>query len=66
MLFEMEQECLGIYRRKVEEASKYKANLHYTYAEAEAEASSIISALGEQPIISWVVDSINIFFHFNY
>lgn len=54
MLFELEQECLTIYRRKVEEASKYKANLHYTYAEAEAEASSIVSALGEQPIISWV------------
>lgn len=45
-LLQLEQECLEIYRKKVEQTRKYKANLHQSFAEAEAEITDIISALG--------------------
>lgn len=48
MLLQLEQECLDIYRRKVEKTRKYKADLNESLAEAEAEISYLISALGEQ------------------
>lgn len=48
MLLQLEQECLDIYRRKVEKTRKYKADLNESLAEAEAEISFLISALGEQ------------------
>ncbi|XP_002525548.2 65-kDa microtubule-associated protein 5 [Ricinus communis] len=47
MLLQLEQECLDIYRRKVELTRKYKADLLLSLADAEAEISHIISALGE-------------------
>lgn len=48
MLLQLEQECLDIYRRKVEKTRKYKADLSESLAESEAEISNLISALGEQ------------------
>uniref|UniRef100_A0A5B7A2X2 Putative microtubule-associated protein 5 isoform X1 n=1 Tax=Davidia involucrata TaxID=16924 RepID=A0A5B7A2X2_DAVIN len=48
MLLQLEQECLDIYRRKVEKTRKYKADLHQSLAEAEAEIANLISALGER------------------
>ncbi|XP_077242637.1 65-kDa microtubule-associated protein 5-like [Tasmannia lanceolata] len=48
MLLQLEQECLDVYRRKVDRASKYKADLHQALAEAEAEAANLVSALGER------------------
>ncbi|KAI4323593.1 hypothetical protein L6164_023186 [Bauhinia variegata] len=47
MLLQLEQECLDIYRRKVEEQRKYKADLYQSLADAEAEVTNLISALGE-------------------
>lgn len=47
MLLQLEQECLDIYRRKVEKTRKYKADLHQQLAEAETEIAGIASALGE-------------------
>ncbi|KAK4476668.1 hypothetical protein RD792_015828 [Penstemon davidsonii] len=47
MLLQLEQECLDIYRRKVERSRKYKADLHQFLAEAEAEIAQLSSALGE-------------------
>ncbi|KAL1346569.1 hypothetical protein HN51_020196 [Arachis hypogaea] len=47
MLFQLEQECLDIYQRKVEETRKHKADLYKLLVEAEAEVASIISSLGE-------------------
>ncbi|XP_042489041.1 65-kDa microtubule-associated protein 5 isoform X2 [Macadamia integrifolia] len=52
MLLQLEQMCLDVYRRKVEQTSKYKADLHQELAEAEAEAASLISALGERASFS--------------
>ncbi|KAL5732685.1 hypothetical protein ACOSQ2_032377 [Xanthoceras sorbifolium] len=54
MLLELEQECLDIYRRKVERTRKYKADLHQSLAEAEAEIANIVSALGEHASFSKV------------
>ncbi|XP_022966946.1 65-kDa microtubule-associated protein 5 [Cucurbita maxima] len=47
MLLQLEQECLDIYRRKVERTRKYKADLLQQLAEAETEIAGIASALGE-------------------
>ncbi|KAI3949127.1 hypothetical protein MKW98_026507 [Papaver atlanticum] len=54
MLLQLEQECLDVYRRKVEKASKYKADLHQSLAEADSEVANLVSALGEQASISRV------------
>ena len=47
MLLQLEQECLDIYRRKVEKTKKHRADLCQTLNEAETEVSSLVSALGE-------------------
>lgn len=52
MLLELEQECLDIYRRKVEKTRKYKADLHQLLAEADAEIADIFSVLGEHTSFS--------------
>ncbi|XP_010530467.1 PREDICTED: 65-kDa microtubule-associated protein 5 [Tarenaya hassleriana] len=52
MLLELEQECLHIYRRKVEETRKYKADLQRLLAESEAEIANLTSSLGEQVLFS--------------
>ncbi|KAJ4720439.1 65-kDa microtubule-associated protein 5-like [Melia azedarach] len=52
MLLELEQECLDIYRRKVERTRKYKADLHQSLADAEAEIANLVSALGEHASFS--------------
>ncbi|CAM6076935.1 unnamed protein product [Sphagnum tenellum] len=50
MLLQLEQECLEVYRRKVDHASHARAQLHKDLANAEAEYSALLSALGEAPI----------------
>ena len=54
MLLELEQECLDIYRRKVENTRKYKADLYQVLAEHEAEIAKLTSALGERASFSRV------------
>lgn len=54
MLLQLEQECLDIYRRKVENTRKYRATLHQSLAEAEFEINNIVSALGEHASFSRV------------
>lgn len=54
MLLQLEQECFDVYRRKVDHASKYKAELHQSLADAEAEAANLVSALGERALNAWV------------
>ena len=49
MLLQLEQECLDIYRRKVEKTKKYRADLRQTLNEAEIEVSNLASTLDEQP-----------------
>ncbi|XP_010508724.1 PREDICTED: 65-kDa microtubule-associated protein 5-like [Camelina sativa] len=53
MTLELEQECLDIYTKKVEETRKYRAELQRSLAEAEAEVTSLTSALGVQVSFSW-------------
>ncbi|KAK7314070.1 hypothetical protein VNO77_39279 [Canavalia gladiata] len=47
MLLQLEQECLDIYQRKVEETRKHKADINQWLAEAETELTNIVSSLGE-------------------
>ncbi|KAI5062830.1 hypothetical protein GOP47_0021377 [Adiantum capillus-veneris] len=51
MLLQLEQECLEVYRKKVDQASHSRARLHQAIADAEAEIALLISALGEHGIV---------------
>lgn len=50
MLLELEQECLEVYRRKVDVANRSRAQLRQAIADAEAELAAICSAMGERPV----------------
>ncbi|KAE9612054.1 hypothetical protein Lal_00022212 [Lupinus albus] len=50
MLYELEQECLEVYRRKVDQANRCRAQLRQAIADCEAELAAICSAMGERPI----------------
>ncbi|KAJ6800713.1 65-kDa microtubule-associated protein 6-like [Iris pallida] len=51
-LSEIEEECLQVYRRKVDEASDAKARLHQSLAAKEAELSVLMASLGEHNLHS--------------
>ncbi|XP_010517187.1 PREDICTED: 65-kDa microtubule-associated protein 5-like [Camelina sativa] len=48
MLLELEQECLHIYNKMLEEIPKYRAELQRSLAQAQAEIASVMPALGEK------------------
>lgn len=50
MLLELEQECLEVYRRKVDLANRSRAQLRQAIADSEAELAAICSAMGERPV----------------
>ncbi|XP_073130952.1 65-kDa microtubule-associated protein 3-like isoform X2 [Henckelia pumila] len=50
MLLQLEQECMEVYRRKVDQANKDRAQLRQAIADAEAELAAICSAMGERPV----------------
>ncbi|XP_078448188.1 microtubule associated protein (MAP65/ASE1) family protein [Wolffia australiana] len=50
LLLEVEQECLEVYRRKVDLASKSRAQLRQAIADSEAELAAICSSMGERPV----------------
>ena len=50
MLLELEQECLEVYRRKVDLANRSRAQLRQAIADSEAELAAICLAMGERPI----------------
>ncbi|XP_047151983.1 65-kDa microtubule-associated protein 3 [Vigna umbellata] len=50
MLFELEQECLEVYRRKVDLANRSRAQLRQAIADCEAELAAICSSMGERPV----------------
>ncbi|KAK7314898.1 hypothetical protein VNO77_33428 [Canavalia gladiata] len=50
MLFELEQECLEVYRRKVDKANQSRAQLRQDIADSESELVAICSAMGERPV----------------
>ncbi|PSS32421.1 Microtubule-associated protein [Actinidia chinensis var. chinensis] len=50
MLLELERECLEVYRRKVDQANRCRAQLRQAIADAEADLAAICSAMGERPV----------------
>ncbi|XP_047334941.1 65-kDa microtubule-associated protein 1-like [Impatiens glandulifera] len=48
MLLEIEQECLDVYKRKVDQAAKSRAELLRTLADAQVELTGLLSALGDK------------------
>ncbi|PSS33152.1 Microtubule-associated protein [Actinidia chinensis var. chinensis] len=50
MLLELEQECLDLYRRKVDQANRSRAHLRKAISDSEAELAPICSAMGERPV----------------
>ncbi|XP_022774468.1 65-kDa microtubule-associated protein 3-like [Durio zibethinus] len=50
MLLELERECLEVYRKKVDQANRCRAQLRQTIADSEAELAAICSAMGERPV----------------
>lgn len=50
ILLELEQECLEVFRRKVDQANRCRAQLRLAIADAEAELAAICSAIGELPV----------------
>lgn len=50
MLLQIEKECLDVYKRKVEQAAKSRAQLLQALSDAKIELASLLSALGEKSI----------------
>ncbi|KAF5182302.1 65-kDa microtubule-associated protein [Thalictrum thalictroides] len=49
-LLEMEQECMEVYRRKVDNANISRSRLHQALAESEAEFTHLLLSLGERSL----------------
>ncbi|THU58533.1 hypothetical protein C4D60_Mb03t15340 [Musa balbisiana] len=62
MLLQLEQECLDVYKRKVEQASKTRALLLQSLADSKAELARLLSALGEKSFVGIVSIRPNYFF----
>lgn len=56
ILLQLEQECLDVYRRKVDLAVKSRAQLLQTLADARVELTNLLSALGEKTYVGIVSD----------
>ena len=54
MLLQLEQECLDVYKRKVDQAAKSRAYLLQTLADANIELARLLAALGEKTVIGFV------------
>ncbi|MFQ6650453.1 hypothetical protein Gotur_022193, partial [Gossypium turneri] len=55
MLLQIEQECLDVYKRKVEQAAKSRAELLVTLSDAKLELSTLVSALGDKSFLGVTV-----------
>ncbi|XVE50740.1 hypothetical protein DITRI_Ditri01bG0187600 [Diplodiscus trichospermus] len=51
MLLQIEQECLDVYKRKVEQAAKSRAQLLQALSDAKLELATLVSALGDKSIV---------------
>jgi len=54
LLLQIEQECLDVYKRKVEQAAKSRAELLQTLSDANAELSSLTMSLGDKSLVGIV------------
>lgn len=50
VLLDLEQECLEVYRRKVDTANISRARLHQELADSEAEFTHLLLSLGERSL----------------
>lgn len=50
VLLDLEQECLEVYRKKVDAANTSRARLHQELAEAEADFTHLLLSLGERSL----------------
>lgn len=48
ILLELEQECLEVYKRKVDSANIRRSRLHQALADSEAEFTNLLISLGER------------------
>lgn len=53
ILIDIEQECLEVYRRKVDQANQCRAQLRQVIADSEAEIEAICNTMGERPVQIW-------------
>ncbi|KAF8410799.1 hypothetical protein HHK36_003336 [Tetracentron sinense] len=60
MLLQLEQDCLDVYKKKVDQAAKSRAHLLQALADAKSEFSSLLSALGERNFVGVVSNDFNI------
>jgi len=56
MLLQIEEECLDVYKRKVELAAKSRAQLLQSLSDAKLKLSSLLLALGENSFTGMVSD----------
>ena len=54
MLLQLEQECLDVYKRKVDQASSSRDVLLQSLADAKTELAGLLSALGEMSNVNTV------------
>ena len=48
MLIQIDQECLDVYKRKVDQATKSRAHLLQALADAKLELATLLASLGEK------------------
>lgn len=60
MLLEIEQQCLELYRKKVDEAKQCRAQLQREISDYEAEIAGICAAMGEQSLHVSVVGTLEL------
>lgn len=54
MLLQLEQDCLDVYKRKVDQAVKSRAHLLQTLADARVVLTNLLSSLGEKTYVGIV------------
>ena len=58
MLLPIEQECLAVYKRKVDQAAKSRAHLLQALADSRLELSTLLASLGEKSFVGIVRNSL--------
>ncbi|XP_076957412.1 65-kDa microtubule-associated protein 1-like [Bidens hawaiensis] len=51
MLLQIERECLDVYKRKVDQATKSRSHLLQTLADAKLELTTLVASLGEKTFV---------------
>jgi protein regulator of cytokinesis 1 len=59
LLLQLEQECLDVYRRKVDQANHGRTRLIQAIADSESELTALIASLGDRDTLARVRQSQN-------